>query len=65
MGMPTVRGTRHRAERFHVQDMYWGSEGDEGSVSMEDYGSDYFDEMGSSSLSGGMSAGSQSWISWQ
>jgi len=51
------------AERFHVQDMYWGSEGDEGSVSMEDYGSDYFDEMGSSSLSGGMSAGSQSWIS--
>jgi len=39
--------------------MYWGSEGDEGSVSMEDYGSDYFDEMGSSSLSGGMSAGAK------
>lgn len=51
------------AERFHVESMYWASEGDEGSVG--DWGSDYFDEMGSSSLSGvsGMSAGSQSWVS--
>ncbi|KAI9448147.1 Pex12 amino terminal region-domain-containing protein [Lactarius indigo] len=50
------------AERFHVGGMYWASEGDEGSVG--DWGSDYFDEMGSS-LSGvsGMSAGSQSWVS--
>lgn len=48
------------AERFHVENMYWASEGDEGSV--EDWGSDYFDELGSSSLSG-VSAGSQSWVS--
>lgn len=50
------------AERFHVEGVYWASEGDEGSVG--DWGSDYFDEMGSS-LSGvsGMSAGSQSWVS--
>ncbi|KAH9179818.1 Pex12 amino terminal region-domain-containing protein [Lactarius sanguifluus] len=50
------------AERFHVEGVYWTSEGDEGSVG--DWGSDYFDEMGSS-LSGvsGMSAGSQSWVS--
>jgi peroxin-2 len=44
--------------------MYWASsEGDEGSF--EEMGSDYFDEMGSSSLSGvsGMSAGSRSWNS--
>jgi peroxin-2 len=52
------------AERFHVENMYWASsEGDEGSF--EELGSDYFDEMGSSSLSGvsGMSAGSRSWNS--
>ncbi|KAF8272543.1 Pex12 amino terminal region-domain-containing protein [Lactarius quietus] len=50
------------AERFHVENMYWASEGDEGSAG--DWGSDYFDEMGSS-LSGvsGTSAGSQSWVS--
>lgn len=51
------------AERFHIENMYWASEGDEGSF--EELGSDYFDEMGSSSLSGvsGMSAGSRSWNS--
>jgi peroxin-2 len=51
------------AERFYVVNLYWESEGDEGST--EDWGSDYFDEMGSSSLSGvsGTSAGSQSWVS--
>jgi peroxin-2 len=51
------------AERFHIENMYWATEGDEGSV--EEWGSDYFDEMGSSSLSGvsGMSAGSRSWVS--
>lgn len=51
------------AERFHIENTYWASEGDEGTV--EEYGSDYFDEMGSSSLSGvsGMSAGSRSWAS--
>ncbi|KAI0251291.1 Pex12 amino terminal region-domain-containing protein [Lactifluus subvellereus] len=50
-------------ERFHVQNMYWASEGDEGSA--EEWGSDYFDEIGSSSLSGvsGVSAGSRSWVS--
>ena len=51
------------AERFRIETMYWVTEGDEGSV--EEWGSDYFDEMGSSSLSGvsGMSAGSRSWVS--
>ena len=51
------------AERFRVGNVYWESEGDEGSAG--DWGSDYFDEMGSSSLSGvsGTSAGSQSWAS--
>jgi peroxin-2 len=51
------------AERFHVKNVYWASEGDEGSA--EEWGSDYFDEMGSSSVSGvsGMSAGSRSWVS--
>jgi len=48
------------AERFHVENMYWASEGEEGSVG--EWGSDYFNEMGSSSLSG-MSAGSRSWVS--
>jgi peroxin-2 len=48
------------AERFHVEKMYWASEGEEGSV--EEWGSDYFDEIGSSSLSG-MSAGSRGWVS--
>jgi len=48
------------AERLRVENMYWVSEGEEGST--EEWGSDYFDEMGSSSLSGvsGMSAGSRS-----
>ena len=51
------------AERLHVENMYWASEGDEGSA--EEWGSDYFDEIGSSSLSGvsGVSAGSRSWVS--
>ncbi|KAH9977897.1 Pex12 amino terminal region-domain-containing protein [Lactifluus volemus] len=51
------------AKRFHVGNIYLPSEGDEGSA--EEWGSDYFDEMGSSSLSGvsGMSAGSRSWVS--
>jgi peroxin-2 len=51
------------AERFHVENMYWAPEGDDASV--EEWGSDYLDEMGSSSLSGvsGMSAGSRSWAS--
>ncbi|KAH9966060.1 Pex12 amino terminal region-domain-containing protein [Russula dissimulans] len=51
------------AERLRVENMYWVSEGEEGSA--EEWGSDYFDEMGSSSLSGvsGMSAGSRSSIS--
>jgi peroxin-2 len=51
------------AERFQVENVYWTSEGEEGSVG--EWGSDYFDEMGSSSLSGvsGMSAGSRSWVS--
>jgi len=51
------------AERFHVENTYWVSEGEDGSV--EEWGSDYFDEMGSSSLSGvsGMSAGSRSSVS--
>ena len=51
------------AERFRIENMYWATEGDEGSV--EEWGSDYFDEMGSSGLSGvsGMSAGSRSWVS--
>lgn len=51
------------AERFHVEKVYWASEGEEGSV--EEWGSDYFDEIGSSSLSGisGMSAGSRGWVS--
>lgn len=51
------------AERFHVENMYWATEGDDASA--EEWGSDYFDEMGSSSLSGvsGMSAGSRSWAS--
>ena len=50
------------AERFHIENMYWTSEGDEGSAG--DWGSEYFDEMGSS-LSGvsSASAGSQSWVS--
>ena len=48
------------AERFHIENVYWTSEGDEGSVG--EWGSDYFNEMGSSSLSG-MSAGSRSWVS--
>ncbi len=49
------------AERFHVVNMYWVTESDDASA--EEWGSDYFDEMGSSSLSGvsGMSAGSRSW----
>jgi peroxin-2 len=57
-GQPVVS-----AERFHVENMYWASEGEEGSVG--EWGSDYFDEIGSSSLSGasGMSAGSRSWVS--
>jgi peroxin-2 len=58
-GMPVLG-----AERFHVENMYWATtEGDDASV--EEWGSDYFDEMGSSSLSGvsGMSAGSRSWAS--
>jgi peroxin-2 len=57
-GMPVLG-----AERFHVESMYWATEGDDASV--EEWGSDYFDEMGSSSLSGvsGMSAGSRSWAS--
>ncbi|KAI0307272.1 Pex12 amino terminal region-domain-containing protein [Multifurca ochricompacta] len=51
------------AERFRIEATYWTSEGDDGSI--EEWGSDYFDEMGSSSLSGvsGMSAGSRSWAS--
>jgi peroxin-2 len=51
------------AERFRVENVYLTSEGDEGSA--EEWGSDYFDEMGSSSFSGvsGMSAGSRSWVS--
>ena len=51
------------AERFRVENMYWTSEGEEGSIG--EWGSDYFDEIGSSSLSGvsGMSAGSRSWVS--
>ena len=50
------------AERVHVENVYWESEGDEGSA--EDWGSDYFDEMGSSSMSGvsGTSAGSPTWV---
>ncbi|KAI0268378.1 Pex12 amino terminal region-domain-containing protein [Gloeopeniophorella convolvens] len=48
------------AERLHVENMYWTSEGDEGSA--EEWGSDYFDEMGSSSVSG-ISVGSRSWVS--
>jgi peroxin-2 len=48
------------AERFHVENTYWVSEGEDGSV--EEWGSDYFDEMGSSSVSG-MSAGSRSSVS--
>ena len=57
-GMPVLD-----AERFRVENMYWGTEGDDASV--EEWSSDYFDEMGSSSLSGvsGMSAGSRSWAS--
>ena len=57
-GMPVLG-----AERFHVENMYWATEGDDASA--EEWGSDYFDEMGSSSLSGvsGMSAGSRSWAS--
>ena len=54
-GMPVLG-----AERFHVENMYWASEGDD--TSAEEWGSDYFDEMGSSSLSG-VSAGSRSWAS--
>ena len=50
----------HSAERLRVENVYWVSEGEEGSA--EEWGSDYFDEIGSSSLSGvsGMSAGSRS-----
>lgn len=57
-GMPVVG-----AERFHVENMYLATEGDDASA--EEWGSDYFDELGSSSLSGvsGMSAGSRSWAS--
>jgi peroxin-2 len=57
-GMPVLG-----AERFHVEDMNLATEGDDASA--EEWGSDYFDEMGSSSLSGvsGMSAGSRSWAS--
>jgi peroxin-2 len=54
-GMPVLG-----AERFHVENMYPATEGDD--TSAEEWGSDYFDEMGSSSLSG-VSAGSQSWAS--
>lgn len=51
------------AERFHIESVYWASEGEEGSAG--EWGSDYFDEIGSSSLSGvsGMSAGSPSSVS--
>jgi len=57
-GMPVLS-----AERFHVENLYWVTESDD--TSAEEWGSDYFDEMGSSSLSGvsGMSAGSRSWTS--
>jgi peroxin-2 len=50
------------AERFHIENVYWASEG-EGSIG--EWGSDYFDEIGSSSLSGvsGISAGSRSSVS--
>lgn len=54
-GMPVLG-----AERFRVENMYPVPEGDD--TSAEEWGSDYFDEMGSSSLSG-VSAGSQSWAS--
>ncbi|KAI0053013.1 hypothetical protein FA95DRAFT_1601369 [Auriscalpium vulgare] len=52
----------HLAQRVQVDEMYWASEG-EGEGSVEEWGSDYFDELGSSISGVSGSMGSRSWVS--
>ncbi|KAI0030711.1 Pex12 amino terminal region-domain-containing protein [Vararia minispora EC-137] len=53
----------YSVERVLAEPLYWISDGEEDGRSTLDWGSDYFDELGSSSVSGvsGMSIGSRSW----